>query len=1124
MMDDVRIKYDYVIDSGNENTTHSKLLGMVGFDKAVLELGCSSGYMSDYMKNALGCRVYGVELDEVAASKAGEFCEKIIRADVETLDFEEAFNGIRFDVVVMADILEHLKDPQALLSNIRRFVRDDGYILISIPNGAHGSISLNALDGTWNYRPMGLMDETHLRFFDKDSFNRILESSGFFISVLDRVIVHPKDTELKTSWDNYPREVTAYLEKVNPEFQTYQFVIKAYPASLDGWKKGLEECADFEKKRSTKLDEEIRKLKAEIEGLHSGYSKEIASLNHEAESLHKAYGEQIEGLKETLDSQLAEFERLNLEIGRIHGDYSEKIRLLENDIAQIHEDYRKEQDRLNAEIATLHKPYQERIAEIEESYVKELDNTAATIAILKKDLVSTTKEIKRYADYVASLEAERTNLTNHLNDVWYELDEIKRSVFWKLIVRYRILIETILPPGTRRRRLYQLSVLAPVVLFREGPGAFVRRIMIRMPGLRRFQNPAEPIMSFRRMVFPSFEKISVSIVIPVFNKCDYTLRCLNSILENTSNISYEVVVVDNASSDQTPEMLSSFEGLVVIRNDENKGFVDACNIGAAASKGEFILFLNNDTEVTPGWLEAMCQPFEDERTGLVGAKLVYPDGTLQEAGNIIWQDATGWNYGRGDDPKKPEYCYKKNVDYCSGACLQIRRSLWEEIGGFDRRYVPAYYEDTDLCFEARNRGYDVVFQPEAVVVHYEGISSGTDINKGYKRFQQVNHAKFLEKWKDVLLSGHFTGPEALYLARERCGGRRILVADHYVPEFDKDSGSLRMFSLLKILKEMGHKVVFWPENRAYNSKYTTALQKIGIETCYGNTHFDEFMKQNGSYFDYILLSRPHIAEGMIYAAKNWSKAKIIYDTVDLHYLREGRKARQEAERAELEWKRRELGLANQADYTLVVSGVEKELLENEGINSNVSVITNIHSLENVSKKFEERSGVMFIGGFMHTPNEDAMIWFVDEIWPFIDKGIKDAHLYIVGSHPSDKIRALASENITVTGFVEDVTPFFTRSRVFVSPLRYGAGVKGKIGQSLSYGLPVVTTHIGAEGMGLVDGDNCLIADDVNEFASKVIELYNNESLWERLAEGGRKLIDARFSPECMRENLEKLIQ
>lgn len=758
-MDSMKIKYDYRIDSENENTTHLKILSQIGFNKKILEIGCSSGYMTEYMRNVLKCRIWAMEIDAAAASRASEFCEKMIEGDVETLDLDVNLEGESFDIIIMADLLEHLKDPESLLKKLRPFLADGGFVLISIPNGVHGSISLNALDGNWNYRTMGLMDETHLRFFDKDSFSRLLESSGFFISVLDRVIVHPRDTELKTSWDSYPREVTAYMEKVNPEFQTYQFVIRAYPATMTGWKLGLEECARFEKERSFKLDEDLRNTKTELEKVHAAYSEEIKRLNDEASQFHGVYGKQISDLNDSGRVQLAEIERL----GSINESLMTRLKDMEESLSEINGNYK------------------------------------MTISSLESELESTRA---RYDDYILSLEADRNNLSCRVSDLAWELDGIKNSMFWKIITRYRIMIDYLLPQGTKRRRFYQLSVLAPVVLFKEGYRSFFRKIFLRIPVLRKIFDFSASSLSLKRMVFPVFDAIRVSIVIPVYNKCDYTQRCLVSILENTTGIAYEVIVVDNASSDHTKDMLLSFENIVSVRNDENKGFVEACNIGASRARGEFILFLNNDTEVTPGWLESMCQPFDDPSTGLVGAKLVYPDGSLQEAGNIIWKDAQGWNYGRGDDPKKPEYCYQKKVDYCSGACLQIRKTLWDDIGGFDMRYAPAYYEDTDLCFEARKRGFDVVYQPEALVVHYEGVSSGTDINKGYKKYQQINHSKFLEKWKPVLEADHFQGPEFLFRARDRFKGRMILVADHYVPEFDKDSGSLRMYSLLMILRNI----------------------------------------------------------------------------------------------------------------------------------------------------------------------------------------------------------------------------------------------------------------------------------------------------------------------------------
>ncbi len=356
-----------------------------------------------------------------------------------------------------------------------------------------------------------------------------------------------------------------------------------------------------------------------------------------------------------------------------------------------------------------------------------------------------------------------------------------------------------------------------------------------------------------------------------------------------------------------------------------------------------------------------------------------------------------------------------------------------------------------------------------------------------------------------------------------------MVVDHYAPTFDKDSGSLRMFNLVKILTELGYKVVFWPENRTFSGIYTKTLQDMGVEVIYGDILFDDYMRENGSVFDLVILSRPHVAIQFIHAVKAFSKAKIIYDTVDLHFLREARKAaiemddRQRWQTAALsrDWKNKELFLCHVADRVLVVSPIEREILEKEdGLEGKVAVVSNIHSVESCCNGFEERSGLMFIGGFMHEPNEDGIVWFATTIFPKLIERIPDIHLTIVGSHPTDAVLALASESVTVTGYVADVTPYFEKARVFVSPLRYGAGVKGKIGHSLSYGVPVVTTPIGAEGMGLVDGENALIADSENDFYKKVTDVYEDQNLWHKLSENGRQHIESSFSPEVIKEKLQ----
>ena len=778
----------------------------------------------------------------------------------------------------------------------------------------------------------------------------------------------------------------------------------------------------------------------------------------------------------------AELERVEKEKSEIHRGYRAESERVEKEKSEIHRGYRAESERVEKEKSEIHRGYREEL------------------------------ELK-----------ER------------ELDEIKNSISWRLVKRYRQQVDRWLPQHTRGGRLYRLCILAPIVLFREGIAAFFRKIAerLQLSGTVKGDVTAngQSTEGWWFLTFPRFDEVKVSIVIPVYNQSRHTFRCLQSLLEHTE-IPYEVIVVDNASRDDTSRMLAAMEGIQVIRNQDNKGFVAACNQGAEAGKGNYYLFLNNDTEVTRGWLEAMLKPFEDEKVGIVGAKLVYPDGRLQEAGNIIWEDGTGWNYGRGDDPDLPQYSYMKEVDYCSAACLLIHKNLWLELGGFDQKYAPAYYEDTDLCFAARQQGYKVIYQPEARVVHHEGVSAGTDINSGYKRYQQVNRDKFREKWREVLKREHFKGPEELYLARERGFSKRVLVVDHYVPTFDMDSGSLRMFSLVKIFRDLGYKVIFWPENRAFHEPYTRELQRMGIETLYGDINFGEYLKNNGNYIDLILLSRPHIAVNFMDAAKTLTNARIIYDTVDLHFVREERKARLEAEekarleteKSAREWKSLELFLAHQADETLVVSPMEKEVLEREGLKGRVSVISNVHALEPCYNSFEQRQGLMFIGGFTHPPNEDGIVWFVESIFPSIQKKLPGIHLYIVGSHPTDKVRSLSSANVAVTGYVKDVSPYFEKARVFVSPLRYGAGVKGKIGQSMAYGLPVVTTSLGAEGIGFIDGYNALIADGEDKFADKTVKLYQDRNLWEILSANARALVDEKYSPDAVKRVLSLVLE
>lgn len=636
---------------------------------------------------------------------------------------------------------------------------------------------------------------------------------------------------------------------------------------------------------------------------------------------------------------------------------------------------------------------------------------------------------------------------------------------------------------------------------------------------------------YHTLSFPETPNPDISIVIPVYNKHLYTFTCLKSIHENSGESVYEVIVVDDASTDDTSKMLSAIKGITVIHNIENKGFIHSCNTGVNAAKGRFIVLLNNDTIVTRDWLSALTKTFSDfPDAGLVGVKLVYPDGKLQEAGGIVWQDASAWNYGRTDDPEKPEYSYCRAVDYCSGACLMIKRQDLVDLGLLDDYYSPAYYEDTDLAFRVRKIGKRVYYQPAVTVIHFEGVSSGTDVTQGTKRYQTVNHEKFYRRWHETLQS-HRPNGDMPHLEKERDVNKRVLVLDDLVLMPDNDSGSLRMFNLLQVFKKLGYKVSFIAKTLAYHPVYTRRMQSIGIE-CFYLPYLESIHSHliaHGHLYDVVLLSRVNVAEQFIDTAKKYcTNAMILFDTVDLHFLREQRQALINQDKQQLaaaeRLKLQELSTARKADKTLLVSPAEIELFKQEAPDVPVALLSNIHQNQETVYGYQERKDILFIGGFEHRPNADAMEFFINEIFPILHSLKTDLKLLIIGSNIPPKIAAHASSHIIIKGFVSDIKPIFDRIRLSIAPIRYGAGVKGKINTSMTYGVPVVATTVAAEGMNLTHDKDILIADTPEDFARQIVRAYDDEQLWISLSNSGKVNIEEHFSFAVAERQLRNILQ
>ena len=689
----------------------------------------------------------------------------------------------------------------------------------------------------------------------------------------------------------------------------------------------------------------------------------------------------------------------------------------------------------------------------------------------------------------------------------------------RLWVPVRILVARIaLPEGSRRREVYERL--------------WGRRAKARLAVRAAYVSPAQVFErafdpGLHHLALPEVSDPVVSIIIPVKDQLDLTMACLRSIARVPTAVPYEVILVDDASTEGTRTRLTAVENLRVVSNPTNLGFLGSSNRGAAEAKGKFLLFLNNDTVVRENWLDAFAATFADERVGLAGAKLIYPDGKLQEAGSIVWRDASGYNYGRGGDPDLPEYNFLREVDYCSGACLMVRTEIFEQLGGFDTRFSPAYYEDTDLAFAVRRMGYRTVYQPRAQVFHLEGASHGTDLEKGIKKHQEANRVKFAEKWAAELKDQFEKSQENVPFARDRRGSRKALIIDQTLPRYDMDSGSLRMDTLVRILQELGFAVVFLPHNRHAASPYRERLQARGVEVLYGRLDLAALIRQMSSELEICIASRPSVAAAYVELVSQMApKCKFLYDTVDLHYLREARRAEAEKKAVYLKssraYKELELALVARSDATLMVTEEERRVIQAEDPHARVFVLPNIHEIVADPKPFAGRSGLLFMGSFEHPPNYSAVELLLTTILPLVKKEIPDAQLFVVGANPPPALVEIAPEGATLTGWVEDLEPYLQGCLAMTAPLLFGAGVKGKVTQSMSSGLPVVTTECGAEGTGMVDEVSGLIADDPEVFARKTVELCRNPELWERIARGGLEAAES-FSTRAVKGRVEEIL-
>lgn len=623
----------------------------------------------------------------------------------------------------------------------------------------------------------------------------------------------------------------------------------------------------------------------------------------------------------------------------------------------------------------------------------------------------------------------------------------------------------------------------------------------------------------------------VSIIIPVYNQWRYTYNCIVSILAFTDfdETPYEIIVADDCSNDETINAQDYFRNLKVSKTPHNLGFSGNCQLAANQAQGDYILFLNNDTQVQPNWLSSLVDIFDKKDDALVvGSKLIYEDNVLQEAGGIVWNDASGCNYGRNDqDPSKPEYCYVKHSDYISGAAIMVRKVFWEKIGGFDDLFKPAYYEDTDLCMQARQQGGEVYLQPASQVIHFEGRSHGTDVSTGVKAYQVINKENFYNKWRNVLNEQHSTG-DYILKARERSLNKKIIaVIDLLLPEYDRHAGARHTFDYVKLLVNKGFVVKFLAckLDDLRQLHFARELEQMGIEVFYPREllkfeSWNEWLEQRKNYIDAVIFNRPYVAEPHIEICKALG-IPMLYFCHDIHSLREYRLAinagKQDLAQSILDKEKNEIRIFKAMDFSYTPSTYEKEYLMDKHDVHKVGVLPLFLSEKDSriehARQMPNQYQVTFVGSMRHTPNHDAVIWFIKEVLPNIKN--RKIIINIIGPNPTDKLYNLAKnhKNIIVHGAVseEQLSKLYSQSKVVVIPLLSGAGVKGKVIESFKNGIPIVSTSIGLEG---IDGVSDILSgfDDAKSFAGQVDKLLAlNERDWLLISKSLQEFYRLRYS-------------
>jgi predicted O-linked N-acetylglucosamine transferase (SPINDLY family)/GT2 family glycosyltransferase/predicted negative regulator of RcsB-dependent stress response len=645
---------------------------------------------------------------------------------------------------------------------------------------------------------------------------------------------------------------------------------------------------------------------------------------------------------------------------------------------------------------------------------------------------------------------------------------------------------------------------------------------LRMPRIIRMPTP------------PDDRRPTLSVILVLFNQAGLSRRTLQA-LADQRGVDFETIVVDNASTDRTAELMARVSGVTHVCNPDNRGFLLAARQGAAAARGDYIAFLNSDAILQEGALVAAIRAMQaDSSIGVLGGRVVLTDGGLQEAGNTVFSDGSSGGIGRGEDPFGHAARAARSTDYVSGVFLVTPAALWRMLGGFDEAFVPAYYEDTDYCLRVWQAGFRVVYEPAVLLEHLEWGSASAD-----------SATALMERNRSVFSSRHSAvsrtqpKPQPLSLDGDRWRSPddqprppRVLFIENAVPHMFKGGGLPRARLMLQALRGWPLTLFpLWDLSDHWHAIRGSLPHSVEVALGYGLAGLEAFLERRRNVYDVLLVSRPDNLKALAPLRKRrpelFNSMRLIYDAEALFALREIAMAGVQGKPiARAHAKSRiaaEIALADAASSVLVVSQRDARYFEAAGHRTHI--LSHSIGVRRHAPGPSGRSGLLFVGA-LHpdTPNEDGLLWFVHEVMPLLrDYMAEPPVLSIVGVCQTDRVAMLASADVRILGAQSALEPHYDAARVFIAPVRFAGGVPAKVIEAAAAGLPTVASSLLVRQLAWRDGMDIVGARDARAFASAIRDLLQCDTAWLRQQEAAWEQCALRYDPDLFGQSLRSVL-